>query len=253
MSKILTNEEIKDLFKGRKKIPVYEVVKDWDCDFSFSNSEILIWYKVDFYIFLYGRYAHSGNSLVNKDFYIGWRSTNLFKEGLEKIYVKVKKLTDNKAYVDKQRKLMPRWIEKHQEVQDYPYLEEIETNFRRSKIFIGGKEYPVKIPVRVKTSRYRPRPGFNPIFKARKYPYKYTLDSRTYVFGWARSKNFIDVTDVFKGIADWPAHIEYIHFDLNIPLESIGAYPFLIYLIRNNLKYATFKRYVDYISKRITG
>jgi len=251
MSKILTNEEINSLFKGRKRLPIYEVVKDWDCKFTFSNSEILTWHKVDFYIFLYGRYTHSGNSLVNRDFHIGWRDTLLFKEGLDKIYLKIKKIAEDEAKEKEKKNSYPKWIDKHKREVDYPYLEDIEKNFRKSKIFIGGKRYPVRIPVRVKSARYRPKPGFNPIYKARKYPYKYTIDSRTYVFGWAGSKNFTDVTDIFKGIADWPAHIEYIHFDLNIPLKSVGPYPFLVYLLKNKLRYANFERYVNFISKRI--
>lgn len=238
------DRDIAKLFdNGNRTASVFDVVADWDCEFNFSIEEIKIWYRVNFYVFLYGRTRVS--SYINADFFPNWKETSTYQIGLNKIYRKLKKYSQTRVICK------PVWIDRVKKYKDYFYLEDIETEFRQSKIYINGKTYPVKLPMNTKGARYRPKPGFNPVFNARKCPYKYTIAKRTYVFGWSRSKNFIDLTKVLMGIADYPVEVKYIVYDLNIDVNILGAYPFLAYLVKNKLKYGSYERYINFISKRI--
>jgi len=241
---IIATEDINALFKNKGIVDVFDVIKNWNCKFEFTKEEAIIWKEVDFYAFLFGRKVLS--IPVGRPFKAGWQSTKIYKTGL----IKLKQLINRDE--PKPKSSVPRWVEKVQKYANYYYLEEIEKYFNKSYIFIGKKRYKVRLPLTVKGSRYRPKPGFNPSFAAKKHPYKYTLNGRVYLYGWSRARNFRDVTKVLQGLEEYPIEIKMIHFDLNMNVTELGAYPFLLYLIKYKLKYASYERYVDYISQRIT-
>jgi len=228
----------------QKLLSVYELTKHLDCDFSFTKEEMRRYKDSDIYAFMLGRkIAGSFGPKYKPD----WRESNTLLRGKQVIHRTLTKVQPIRKDIFRKD-----WREDFKDDYDTSLdLKFYETNYTNSKALLPFKRVVIKtkIPLSYRGSSFRPKPGFNPLYTARKQPFYYTIGGIDYYFGWSRAFNFLDVTQVLQGRADWPASIEVIIFDSEIDKSILGAYPIIAYCFKRKITKLTQKHYINYISK----
>jgi len=224
-------------------IDLFELTKDMDCKFNFTLPEASKWIESDVYCFLYGRAALNQSSpRCTQD----WRETKTLKHGRNTIKKRLKRQDAVKPVKTRQD-----WRTSRNYQPGYRTLAEKGIkDWRKTKVKLPGeKEKSVLMPYGYRGADFKPVVGFNPVYAARKQAYCYYFAGEFYCFGWARARNFIDVTDVLMGRCDWPIDLRSIMYDFNLDLSYLGAYPFLAYCVRKHIRILKYQHYVDYLSK----
>jgi len=224
-------------------IQIYDLVKDLDCKFLFNIEEMIKWHDNDIYCFLYGKYYKGQQSTRCMS---DWKDSSLYDLGKSKINYRLRKNLQTRASPYRKD-----WREDKSKQPGYRSIKEKGiTRWVKSKVTYPDKSVKTElIPMDNKSYDYRPLPGFNPLHLARKQAFYYTYAGKTFYFGWTRAKNFIDLSELLKGRADWPISLDTIVYDLNLDLDFVGAYPFLAHCIRYRIRLIKFTHYVDYMSK----